>query len=201
MSRFSIRFQPGFYIILAVSVLYIPIQWVLAWTAAAAVHEIFHMISLKLCGYNILSMRVGAGGAQLETDGGNDKRMILCAMAGPVGGLLPVLLLRQCPRLALCALFQTAYNLLPIYPLDGGRVLGILISLFLPPKFGNILSYIIENAVLVVLLAFAVYASIHFHVGILPVVLASGLIAKKYLANKGLWRYNSVICREQEVMK
>lgn len=46
---------------------------------------------------------------------------------GPIFGLLPVLLWEKCPRLAFCATLLSAWNMLPIYPLDGGRALRLLL--------------------------------------------------------------------------
>jgi Zn-dependent protease len=45
-----------------------------------------------------------------------------CALAGPMGSFLVLLMSEVLPEAALCGLFQGAYNLLPIYPLDGGRI-------------------------------------------------------------------------------
>ena len=53
---------------------------------------------------------------------------LLCALAGPFGSLLLALLLRHVPELAICGLIQGVYNLLPLYPLDGGRALRCLFS-------------------------------------------------------------------------
>ena len=47
----------------------------------------------------------------------------LSAMAGPAAGFLLVLLFPWFPRIAFSALVQSLFNLLPIYPFDGGRVI------------------------------------------------------------------------------
>ena len=54
-------------------------------------------------------------------------REVVCILAGPLGGLSLLLLCRRFPRVAICGMLQSVYNVLPIYPLDGGRALrGIL---------------------------------------------------------------------------
>lgn len=48
---------------------------------------------------------------------------ILSALAGPAGSFLLLSLYRVAPHIAICGLIQGMYNLLPVYPLDGGRAL------------------------------------------------------------------------------
>ena len=46
---------------------------------------------------------------------------LFCALAGPAAGAAVILLWRIFPEAAAAAAVQTAFNLLPVYPLDGGR--------------------------------------------------------------------------------
>ena len=58
------------------------------------------------------------------------KGECLCALAGPLGSLILAFL--PFSTLALCGLVQGLFNLLPIMPLDGGRILGYFLEMTLP---------------------------------------------------------------------
>lgn len=110
--------------------LVVPLPWLAAWAAAAGVHELGHLAAIALCGGKLQGFRMGLGGAELEISGLTHNRELICSLAGPALGLLLLFLCRTSPRLALCALVQSAYNLLPVFPLDGGRALRSLLSGF-----------------------------------------------------------------------
>ena len=122
--------SPGFFIKLATAILLLPAHWVCAWFFAAAFHELCHYVALRFCGVQILAMRIGFSGAIIETEPMHPKNELISSLAGPFGGLLLLLLLRVSPRIAICALLLSLFNLLPFYPFDGGRAFFSLISCF-----------------------------------------------------------------------
>lgn len=133
-SRPQIEFSltPGFCILSALMLLVLPLRWITASVLAAAIHESCHCIALYLCGIRIYGLTIGSGGAVLKTAPMSLFAELFCALAGPAGSLLLLLLLRQAPVLALCGGIQGLFNLLPIYPFDGGRALGCLLRLICP---------------------------------------------------------------------
>ena len=66
---------------------------------------------------------MGAFGASIETGYMTPAAELLCAAAGPIGSISMLLTIRKFPILGLLGLAQGIFNLLPIYPLDGGRIL------------------------------------------------------------------------------
>lgn len=110
-------------ILLALLLLTCPPRWLVSSILAAAFHELCHLGAVKLLGGQALSFRAGARGAVLEVAGLGPWREALAAAAGPVGSFSLLLLAGPFPSLALCGLGQGLFNLLPVFPLDGGRIL------------------------------------------------------------------------------
>lgn len=142
-NRISIRVSAGALIFLAVLLLMLPLQWVGAALLAAAVHECCHWIAICLMGGRIRGICIGGRGAVMDMEPMSGIREAVCALAGPMGSFLLVALVRWMPRTAICGLAHGLYNLLPMLPLDGGRVLRGILSTFLsPPKAEKCLMWI-----------------------------------------------------------
>ena len=93
-----------------------------------AAHELSHVLALWLLGRRITSFRLDAQGFTIVCEGGGSMLSdMMIALAGPLGGVLYALLadrtgINWLEQSAGLSLLLTAFNLLPILPLDGGRV-------------------------------------------------------------------------------
>ena len=124
-----IHFNNWFCFFAALLLLTVPIRWIAAGVFAAVIHELGHYLAVRLLGGEVISTTVSSRGAKMEALPMSQGREILCILAGPAASFSLLLLARFFPRVAICGLIQGVYNLLPIYPLDGGRSLRCLISL------------------------------------------------------------------------
>lgn len=102
-----------------------------AVTIAVAVHEVSHLLALSFFNCRIFSVKLRLNGLCIGYTG-NDRpfEVIFSDLAGPLGGLLFFLLGKLCTDCILpewllmscrISLFLSIFNLLPVYPLDGGN--------------------------------------------------------------------------------
>lgn len=131
MSVKHIQIDFGFYILFAIFLLLLPLKLVFSWSIAVAVHEAGHYIALRFFNIDVTHISLGAGGVSMQIGEITTKQEFVCALAGPMGSLSLLLLSRCWPCTAICGFVHCLFNLLPIYPLDGGRALRcLLIKLF-----------------------------------------------------------------------
>lgn len=175
----SLAVHPAAGILLALLLMTLPLNWLLAWLMAAVWHEICHVAAVLLLGERVESITLGLLGAQIRTVPLSPGRGIFCALAGPLGGLALVLLWRWFPRIALCALAQSAVNLLPVYPLDGGQALKTFLEACLP-RGGVIFSRVDRFLTFGLILTLILLKN----PGGWPIALALGLVAKKKTLQK-----------------
>ena len=121
------------------------------------VHELSHAAALLLLGQRVTGISFDARGLCIGYDGTcSPLGHILAALAGPLGGALYALAgLTDVPWLkqsACLSLLLTAFNLLPLMPLDGGRVFSQLCVLALGKTRGERLCRTVSAALLTLLL-------------------------------------------------
>lgn len=175
-----IRVDPWAYVLGAVLVLVLPLDWLLAALGAAAFHEACHLTAIRVLGGRVLEVRIGTGGTIMETELSGRARELLCALAGPVGSFLLVFACRLFPKLAICGGIQGIFNLLPVYPLDGGRALRCGLELLWPQKAEKIGNWV-EVSVLSALVIPAVAGAFFFSWGGIPLAAGLMLILKAIL--------------------
>ena len=118
-----VRFEAGVCVLWALAVLLVPFRWLISALAAAVIHEACHILAVRMLGGNILDIQIGFHGAVIKTGPLTYAREGICALAGPAGSLMLALWGNRFPVLAFCGLVQGGFNLLPVYPMDGGRAL------------------------------------------------------------------------------
>mgnify|MGYP003095173162 CR=1 FL=1 len=127
MSRWRdrIRISGGFWLLAAWFTLVNGWQLLAVILSAAALHELGHLLVLRLLGARVRELRVSVFGAELMTSAArlSYPGEIAAVLAGPAVNLLCALVLGGAhawvaagAHLSLCL-----FNLLPVRPLDGGR--------------------------------------------------------------------------------
>lgn len=118
--------SPGFCLLWAACLLLLPLRWAIGALLAALIHECTHYIAIYLLGGQVYSVTLGGNGAVMETSPQTARREAICVLAGPLGSFSLLIISEYFPEAAVCGLIQGTYNLIPVFPLDGGRVMRCL---------------------------------------------------------------------------
>ena len=188
--RFSIT--PAFCIVSAACLLLLPIEWLVGWGLAVGLHELAHLLIMRLCGVRILSVKLDVGGAMIRSDEMYLWQELLCALSGPLIGFIPVLLIRYIPFTGICALILSIFNLLPVYPLDGGRGLHCALKMLLHNNLADKLTMLVGRLTLITIVAAALIFALRYGVWLLTAAALSMLFLKFRGANPS--------CKEREVI-
>ena len=162
----------------ALMILVFPLRWILASVAAAALHEGCHIFAIYLCGGSVDTLKIGQRGATMGVTTLTPLQELFCALAGPAGSGLLVLLAGVFPRLAVCALFHGVYNLLPVYPMDGGRALHCALTMLFGEDRAERACLWVTRMLTFGLLLAVVYAVCVLRLGFLPLLMAGFVIRK-----------------------
>lgn len=178
-NKTTVDVDPNVCISFAIGLLLLPLPWCIAWLTATAVHEAGHYVALRLQKVSVYSVSIKCNRVLMETGVMTKKVEMISALAGPVSGFLLLLCVRLFPRLAFCACIQSLYNLLPIYPMDGGRALFGFLSSVMHISLAQRICTLTEYIVLGVAIIAALYASIVLRLGALPLLVASVLVLRR----------------------
>ena len=159
------------YIYLTILLFLVPLPWLTAWLAAVCIHELGHLSAVRLCGGKVERLTISVGGFCMRSSSMNDTKRVICTLCGPLVGLLPVISYRTFPRVAICAWFLSAYNLLPLLPLDGGHILQILMG---DDKWFRRVQSVFAFAFII----FGIYAFAILRIGVFPLLIVVVLLLK-----------------------
>lgn len=128
MSCGLISLSPGALLVFAIVLFFDTSGTVSALVPAAAAHELGHISALLCFGARIQRLRLEIFGLRLDYRGRlSGKREIIAAASGPIAGLayFGICMIpagRFFTLSGMISLFLSLFNLLPILPLDGGRI-------------------------------------------------------------------------------
>lgn len=177
-----VEITPGALIGGAALLLILPLRWLAGAALAAAVHELWHYGAILLCGGEVYGLRISGRGAGMLTGCLTPHRELICAAAGPLGSFSLLLFARFLPVTALCGLIQGSYNLLPLFPMDGGRMLRCGLEVVFPrmdPERLHRVEKAVETGIICILVCILARLKLW-----LWVVLFLALAASKYLSEK-----------------
>ena len=182
----KVQISASVFLLLPMALLLLPLRWVLAWVLAVIIHETGHYLALRFCRIPVDGIFISHAGVTMHTAALQNGETIICALAGPLFALLFTTLSKFIPCTAVCILVQSLFNLLPIYPLDGGRALRGFLTWLLSYRWAMWL----ENGILAAVMGILLHIICDFHLGILPTLAIVGIFLQKSLANQGNTRYN-----------
>lgn len=194
MGNLKFKISAGFWLFIVVAAVFRQGYLAAMYTVAVVLHETAHYIVAKKLLYRCNEIRVGIFGAVLygEFQDVRGADRIKIALAGPLCNFAMCLLC-----LALWWLFPDAYyftdafltsnlsmacvNLLPCYPLDGGRVLtGLLENRYHGNalKLTSLFTYVVSLALFTVFLLSLYTGHNLFNVGLFALGIFSGVFTK-----------------------
>lgn len=146
--------------------------------AAMTVHELAHAAVLLLLGGEIESVRLSFAQVELRTGLLSDRTELWSTAAGPGINLLCGWLFRRwMPAFAAVSLLLALFNLLPVWPLDGGRLLRTLLRMRWGAAGVNA-SQTLGLLFRLGLLGGAVFAARRWDAGVWPAVTAGALLVR-----------------------
>ena len=144
--------SPTVLITLSSAAFILPWRWLFAILLAAAVHETGHLAALYLLKKPVKRIAIGLTGARILVGPLSLRQELLCACAGPGAAAILICMGRIYPELAICAFVQSAYNLIPLMPFDGGRIFCCLINGIFPQYLAE---RIVDSVEILICFAFA----------------------------------------------
>ena len=136
-------------------------------------HELGHLLAMNFSGASVYRFRLSAAGAVISGGFTGYRQELACAAAGPLFSLLLcVCSCRWNPLLSVVSAILGAVNLLPVYPLDGGRIFRCALLLHLDYDKADRILRVTAGTVCCLLMIGACWATAALQAGLWPVFTA-----------------------------
>ena len=174
-----LEITPGFIAALCLFCLADQQNLFLPFFAALAAHETGHLIAIRCQGAAVRSFRLGFFDARIVSSTLGYRQEAIAALAGPGASLLGCAVLRrQAPDFAAISLLLGLFNLLPVWPLDGGRALRAVLGLRMSLTRAEQISRAVSLAFCALGLAGAMFCALRLRMGMGPVLLWCAVLAR-----------------------
>ena len=163
----KVKVDPSLFLLLFLFYITKQIEFYVLIMIFAFVHEFAHMICGVLLGFNPNILRIMPVGFIIEFKAPVEEynmkilkanrlavKEILTALAGPVSNLIIIILSRKVNfniNIIYTNLLICIFNLIPIYPLDGGRILNNILKLLLGNVNAMKYTYKVSNGLIILL--------------------------------------------------
>ncbi|MBQ6431063.1 MAG: hypothetical protein IJJ99_04215 [Oscillospiraceae bacterium] len=168
----ALEISPAFIAFLCAYYYFDPAKTFAPFLLSVTAHETGHLIALALLRVRVHKLRLTFSGAVLVTEPMRYSQEIAAAAAGPaVNAILICIFANAEPMTAFVNLLLFSYNMLPFYPLDGGRILRALLHLLFSADTAALTERIVSGASCLFLLFGAVWLTTVWHAGLWPIVI------------------------------
>lgn len=154
--------------------------------AAILLHELGHLALILLFGGTVRSVRLRFADMEIKTAPMRYGQELFTALAGPAVNLICFALVRgRYPGFAAVSLLLGLFNLLPVSPLDGGKILFDLLSLMVSQTVAETVCQSVSLFFIICLLALSLAAIFYWQAGLWPLLCVLMLFARLALENRG----------------
>ena len=180
----NVRITPGFVLLWILSLMIFPMKFVIAWIITVMIHELGHLLSIQLLGIQIHGITFEFTGIRIRTEPMIPLHEIITAAAGPAFGVVLILLSYHAPLIKGLAIIQTCCNMIPIYPIDGGRVVDGILALVFDENIAANISYMLKIFCVGILIVISLFSVASYGFGAWIMLIGIIFLLKRKLSCK-----------------